>query len=197
VFVGTMYWPPNVDSVIHFCKDILPIVRRDMPELRFDIVGLRPAKPVLQLQKTVPHVRVVGSVPDVRPYMAESRVFVVPLRAGSGMRVKILNAMAVGIPVVTTSIGCEGIDGLVPVQEPHADHDNGDANIWVADSPEDFARALITLMTNDGIARTLSRNGRALMEAMYGWDSIRGRIIDLYGRIAEDLTARTRRTIAY
>jgi sugar transferase (PEP-CTERM/EpsH1 system associated) len=190
VFVGTMYWPPNVDSVIHFCDDILPIVRSELPELEFNIVGLRPTKAVLNLQSTVPGVHVVGSVPDVRPYMAESRVFVVPLRAGSGMRVKILNAMAVGIPVVTTSIGCEGIDGLVQVQRPLADHDNSDANIWVADSPHEFARAVVTLVTHDGIARTLSRNGRTLMETVYDWSIIRNRILDLYDRIEQEMPSR-------
>ncbi len=196
VFVGTMYWPPNVDSVIHFCNDILPIARSEIPELRFDIVGLRPTRSVLNLQSTVSGVHVIGSVPDVRPYMAASRVFVVPLRAGSGMRVKILNAMAVGIPVVTTSIGCEGIDGLVQVKEPLSDYDNSDANIWVANSPHEFARAVVTLITNDGIARTLSRNGRALMETAYEWSIIRNRILDLYDRIEQELTRKSPDTTA-
>jgi len=187
LFVGTMYWPPNVDSVIHFCKDILPIAQSEIPELRLDIVGLRPTRSVLNLEGSVPGVHVVGSVPDVRPYMAGSRVFVVPLRAGSGMRVKILNAMAVGIPVVTTSIGCEGIDGLVQVKEPLADHDNRDANIWIANSPSEFARAVVTLITNDEIARTLARNGRALMETVYDWSIIRNRILDLYDRIEQEI----------
>jgi glycosyltransferase involved in cell wall biosynthesis len=190
VFVGTMYWPPNVDSVIHFCNDILPIARSEIPELRFDIVGLRPTRPVLNLQSAVPPVRVVGSVPDVRPYMAQSRVLVVPLRAGSGMRVKILNAMAVGIPVVTTSIGCEGIDGLVPVQQPLSDHDNRNANIWVANSPHDFARAVVTLMRDDELASTLSYNGRQLMTQRYSWATIAQQILRVYDHIEVELKER-------
>jgi glycosyltransferase involved in cell wall biosynthesis len=98
--------------------------------------------------------------------------------------------MAVGIPVVTTSIGCEGIDGLVQVQRPLADHDNSDANIWVADSPHEFARAVVTLVTHDGIARTLSRNGRTLMETVYDWSIIRNRILDLYDRIEQEMPSR-------
>jgi sugar transferase (PEP-CTERM/EpsH1 system associated) len=190
VLVGTMYWPPNVDCAVHFCRDILPLARKEIPELAFEIVGLRPTKKVVRLQQRLHGVRVTGSVEDVRPYMLHSRVFVVPLRAGSGMRVKILNAMAVGIPVVTTSIGCEGIDGLVQVQQPLAGHDNRDANIWVADSPHEFARAVVTLMTNDGIARTLSRNGRTLMETVYDWSIIRNRILDLYDRIEQEIPSR-------
>ncbi len=190
VFVGTMYWPPNVDSVIHFCRDILPLAREEIPELEFDIVGLRPAKSVLRLEKTCSGVRVTGSVGDVRPYMARSRVLVVPLRSGSGMRVKILNAMAVGVPVVTTSIGCEGIAGLVPVQEPSNDRCNDDANIWIADSPEDLSRAIVTLARDDELARTLSRNGRELVEKTYDWSAISKRIIEVYDRIEETIATR-------
>ena len=192
VFVGTMYWPPNVDSVVHFCRDILPLARFDIPELEFDIVGLRPAKAVLKLGKTHSGVRVTGSVDDVRPYMAQSRVLVVPLRSGSGMRVKILNAMAVGVPVVTTSIGCEGIDGLVPVQEPITDQRNDKANIWIADSPKDFSRAVVTLTRDDSLARTVSRNGRELVETTYDWSIISSRIIEVYDRIEEDISTRRR-----
>jgi glycosyltransferase involved in cell wall biosynthesis len=190
VFVGTMYWPPNVDSVIYFCRDILPLARTEIPELEFDIVGLRPAKSVIRLEKTCSRVRVTGSVDDVRPYMAQSRLLAVPLRSGSGMRVKILNAMAVGVPVVTTSIGCEGIGGLVPVQEPSTDPCNENANIWISDSPEDFSRAVVKLAGDDKLARTLSRNGRKLVETTYDWSVISKRIVEVYDRIEESIAAR-------
>ena len=192
VFVGTMYWPPNVDSAIYFCEHILPLARKHIPELEFDIVGLRPAKAVLKLEKRIRGVRVFASVDDVRPYMSESRVFVVPLRAGSGMRVKILNAMAVGIPVVSTSVGCEGIAGLVPVKERASESDNRDANIWIADSRQDFSRAVVTLMKDDELARTLSRNGRKLMETAYDWSIIRRKIVSVYDEIEEEIERRRR-----
>ena len=190
VFIGTMYWPPNVDSVVYFCREILPLARRVIPELEFDIVGLRPTNTVLKLEKTCSRVTVTGSVDDVRPYMARCSVLVVPLRSGSGMRVKILNAMAVGVPIVTTSIGCEGIEGLVPVQEPIAEHRNDNANIWIADSPRDFSRAVVTLTRDDRLARTLSRNGRKLVEKAYDWSVISNRIIEVYDRIEESISTK-------
>lgn len=190
VFVGTMYWPPNVECVTRYCRDILPIIRESAPGLQFDIVGLRPARAVVELGRHVAGVHVSGSVEDVRPYMSRSRVFVVPLRAGSGMRVKILNAMATGVPVVTTSIGCEGIDGLVTVRTPTDSDANLEANIWVADSPEGFAEAVATLTRNDELATRLSRNGRKLMEERYDWGIISQRLLGLYDRIEADLKKR-------
>lgn len=183
VFVGTMYWPPNIDSVTYFCRDVLPLIRKDIPEAAFDIVGLKPARTVVELGKRITGVRVTGSVDDVRPYMSGTRVFVVPLRTGSGMRVKILNAMSVGVPVVSTSVGCEGIEGLVPVREPISENDNRDANIWVADSPDAFARAVIALTNDEKLASTLSRNGRKLMETAYDWVIIRRKIAYVYDEI--------------
>jgi glycosyltransferase involved in cell wall biosynthesis len=108
--VGTMYWPPNVDAVKWFCESILPLVRQDYPDALFQIVGARPTQSVSALASAQPDVvTVTGTVPDVRPYMAVCGVFVVPLRVGSGMRVKILNAMAMGLPIVSTKLGAEGI----------------------------------------------------------------------------------------
>lgn len=185
VFVGTMYWPPNVDSVTHFSRDILPAIREQIPGFRFDIVGLKPAKTVVRLAKSVPGVHVSGSVEDVRPFMARSRVFVVPLRIGSGMRVKILNAMAVGVPVVTTSVGCEGIRGLIPVKQPISECDNSNANIWIADTAADFCSAVVQLIGDHKLAQTLSKNGRKLMETVYNWSVIRERILELYDRIGQ------------
>jgi len=190
LFVGTMYWPPNVDCVTYYCRDILPLIRKSIRATQFDIVGLRPARAVIDLEKRVAGIHVSGSVDDVRPYMSRSRVLVVPLRAGSGMRVKILNAMAVGVPVVTTSIGCEGISGLVPVAKPTRLDANREANIWIADSPEEFSEAVVTLIRDDELASTISRNGRKLMLQRYDWTIIRQEILRIYDRIERDLGKR-------
>lgn len=187
MFVGTLYWPPNIDSVTHFSRDILPLVREEIPDAGFDIVGLRPAKAVVGLGKSIAGVDVTGSVDDVRPYMSRSRVFVVPLRAGSGMRVKILNAMAVGVPVVSTSIGCEGIEGLVTVRKPADSGANRQANIWIADSRAEFSEAVVTLTRDEELATMLSHNGRKLMVDKYDWEIIRQKILEFYGEIETDL----------
>ena len=193
--VGSMYWPPNVDAAVYFCRDILPLARESIPELEFDIVGLKPARVLLSLERAVSGVNVTGTVADVRPYMKDCGVFVVPLRAGSGMRVKILNAMATGIPVVSTSVGCEGIKGLVSVEEPLSERDNRKANIWVADSPEQFSRAVVSIISGNELAKTLSRNGRELMRTGYDWAVVREKILAVYDEMGEERRRREHRGV--
>ena len=130
LFLGTMHWPPNIDCVLHFHNEILPLVRREIPDVTFTIAGQRPPASITRLASD-PAVRVTGYVSDARELAAECGVFVVPLRSGSGVRVKILNAMAMGLPVVSTSVGAEGLEAV------HGEH------ILIADTPEDFARAVV------------------------------------------------------
>ncbi|MBC8102955.1 MAG: glycosyltransferase [Cytophagales bacterium] len=156
--VGTMYWPPNVAGVRWFCAEILPLIRRQAPDACFQIVGTKPTPAVRALARTGQGcIRVTGTVPDVRPFMADCGVFVVPLRAGSGMRVKILNALAMGLPVVSTTLGAEGI--AVTDRE----------NILLADTPEAFAAAVIRVLADRALAARLGAGGRALAVRSYDW----------------------------
>ncbi|HEY3232782.1 MAG TPA: glycosyltransferase, partial [Roseiflexaceae bacterium] len=107
--MATMYWPPNIDSVLWFAHEVLPHIRRDAPDAPFYIVGARPPAEVCALAND-PTIQVTGYVEDPQPYLESSALLIVPLRAGGGMRVKILEALARGIPVVSTTIGAEGID---------------------------------------------------------------------------------------
>jgi polysaccharide biosynthesis protein PslH len=167
VSIGTMYWPPNIDAISWFCREILPKIREREPEAKLMVVGARPTAEILALADA-PAVTVTGSVPDVRPYGTDCGAFIVPLRSGSGMRVKILNALAMGLPTVSTTIGAEGIEVT-----------DGE-NILLADTAEDFAAATLRLLSEPDLAARLAENGRKLMEERYGWDAIGAQLRQYY-----------------
>jgi sugar transferase (PEP-CTERM/EpsH1 system associated) len=162
--LGTMFWLPNVDGVLWFAKEVLPLVRREISGGKFYVVGKNPQREIRALQSASGNpaeaVVVTGYVKDPTPYFAKSAVFVVPLRAGGGMRVKILDAWARGIPIVSTSIGCEGIE----VRDGE--------NILVADAPQDFARAVVRVIQDRELARALAANGRKWVEQHYDWRQV-------------------------
>jgi polysaccharide biosynthesis protein PslH len=167
LFLGTMYWPPNVDCVHYFCREILPIVRKSVPDCGFTIAGQRPGKSVVALGSD-PAVTVTGYVDDVRELASDCGAFVVPLQAGSGVRVKILNAMSMGLPVVSTSVGAEGIEA-VP-----------DEHLLIADNPEDFAAAVVRVLSDTDLATRLGRNARQLACQKYSWETTGERALELY-----------------
>jgi glycosyltransferase involved in cell wall biosynthesis len=134
LFTGSMDWIPNIDGVLWFVKDVLPSIRRRRPFCSFTIVGRRPVAAVRALESVDPLIRVTGTVADVRAYLWSGRVSVVPLRVGSGTRLKIYESMAAGIPVVSTTIGAEGLNVSPP------------ENIRIADAPSSFARACLELL---------------------------------------------------
>jgi glycosyltransferase involved in cell wall biosynthesis len=140
VFVGTMNYRPNVDAVVYFTEEILPLVRQRHPELRFLIVGRDPARPVRKLTR-LPGVVVTGSVPDVSPYLAGARVAVAPFRIAQGVQNKVLEALARGLPVVLTSRSARPFSSL-PAQ-----------TLLVADTPKDFAEAVISALEDPLVAR--------------------------------------------
>jgi glycosyltransferase involved in cell wall biosynthesis len=157
VHIGTMYWPPNIDGMLWFAEEVWPAIRARRPETTFDLIGARPPKQVAALGQNGNGINVTDYVEDLGPYLAQTGVFVVPLRAGGGMRVKILNALAHGLPIVSTSLGCEGI------QVTH-EHD-----ILIADTPAEFADAVLRVLEDAGIAARLSHNGRRLAEMVYDY----------------------------
>lgn len=169
--IGTMSWLPNVDAITWFADEILPFVRQKKPDVRVCIVGANPAKEVVALGKQDSGVIVTGTVLDVRPYAKECGVFIVPLRSGSGVRVKILNALSMGLPVVSTTIGAEGI------AVTHGE------NILIADTPQDFADAVCRILNDREFADRLGTNGRALVEEKYTWEAVGKRLHAVYERV--------------
>jgi polysaccharide biosynthesis protein PslH len=156
VHLGTMFWPPNVDAVAWFANAILPLVRAERPQAGFDVIGARPPRAVRALARRA-GIRVIGYVADPDPYLREAGAFVVPLRAGSGMRVKILTALAQGLPVVATSIGCEGLEVET------------ERHVLIADSAGGFAAATLRVLGDRALAEALGRSGRALIETTYDY----------------------------
>jgi sugar transferase (PEP-CTERM/EpsH1 system associated) len=157
IFTGIMDYFPNVDGVVWFCHEILPRIRAVTADVTLTICGARPSAAVRALGR-LPGVVVTGKVPDVRPYMAESTVCVVPLRIARGVQNKLLAAMAMGMAVVTTSAASAGVEA-----KPGRD-------LFVADDPADFAAAVVKLLRDEGLRRSTNRAARASMEAKYDWD---------------------------
>lgn len=167
VFVGSMDYRPNIDAAIYFAREVWPLVRRRFPAWRFVIVGSDPARSVRALAAQ-PGIEVTGSVEDVRAYYGKALAAVVPLRMGGGTRLKILEAMAAGTPVVSTALGAEGID-FTP-----------DRDIILADKPADWLDALNALAGSAERWRELSCAGRDLVSSRYDWDAIGEELFDIY-----------------
>lgn len=155
--IGTMFWPPNIDGVRWFIQEVLPLIRTRQPDVVFDVVGARPPSDLVQTGAQESTVNVTGYVEDPQPYLEQAGVMVVPLRAGGGMRVKILNAMAQALPIVSTTIGCEGIQ-VIPGRD-----------LLLADTPEAFANAVLRLLQNRELANKLGQNGRKLVRVVYDY----------------------------
>jgi sugar transferase (PEP-CTERM/EpsH1 system associated) len=178
VFTGLLSYRPNADAVIWFVNEILPLIRRVRPAVVFTVAGASAPPEVLRLAGA--NVAITGRVPDVRPYVLPASVAVVPLRMGSGTRLKVLEGLAMGKAVVSTSVGCEGIavrDG---------------EHLLVADQPEQFARRVLELLDDPRRRSILGTAGRALVERDYSWESVSERLERFY---VEQLSARVHEPI--
>lgn len=158
VFIGSMDYHANISGVLHFAGEILPRIHARLPDVRTYIVGKNPSREVRRLASD--RVIVTGAVPDVRPYVAAAGVSVVPLLVGGGTRLKILEAMAMGKAIVSSSVGAEGIPG-----------GDGDT-IMLADDPETFARRVVELLEDPSRARDLGRRARVFVLRRYAWSAI-------------------------
>jgi len=172
VFVGKMDYRPNIDAVLWFCREILPLVRNRIPEFTFTICGGHPVDAVLELRR-IDGVLVTGRVPDTRPFLDGAALVVVPLRAGSGTRLKVLEAMAMARPVVSTPFGVEGLN-VVPGE-----------HFVEAGSAEEFAGRVLQLLGDPGFRERLGRAGRGLVETFYGWPSIVSSLTRVYSELLE------------
>lgn len=170
IYIGSMDWYPNEDAVAFFADEVFPRIQEKVPDVAFSIVGGNPSGRVQKLAER-DGVVVTGRVPEIKPYFAEATVFVVPLRIGSGTRLKILEALAMGKAIVSTSVGAEGLDLK-----------NGE-EIFIADEPEAFADAVTRLLTDSALRRRIGENGRARVERDYDWRRIGEKLHTLYTQI--------------
>jgi polysaccharide biosynthesis protein PslH len=169
---GTLNYRPNVLGAIWFCDEVLPLVQAEVPEARLDLVGRQPVPEVAALTRRS-GVHLQADVPQMAPWFARARVVVVPLRVGTGTRLKALEAMAAGRPVVGTRIG---LGGLGVVDGEHA---------RVVDDPAAMAAAIVELLTSDAAAQALAVAGRRLVEERFRWDALGDRLADALETIAK------------
>jgi polysaccharide biosynthesis protein PslH len=174
VFVGSMSYVPNVDAAEFFVRDVLPRIAREVSEVTLTIVGARPAPAVRRLAAD-PRVQVTGLVDDVRPFYAAAAAAVVPLRIAGGVRMKILEAMALGSPLVSTSIGAEGL-GLQDGRE-----------LLIADTPQQFADAVIRLLRDARLRDTLARQARETAVRRFSWESVARTLEGVYDSIVGEV----------
>lgn len=169
VTLGTLHYPPNADGIRWFFNDVFPIIRERIPQVTLTIIGKNPPRDFLELAARCPGtIKVTGYVPDLVPYLEQSAVMVIPVRAGGGMRVRILEAFAYAMPVVTTTVGLEGIDAEL------------DKDILVADTATDFANRVGELLECVPLQERLSANGRKLAETKYDWQVVLSAMKPIY-----------------
>lgn len=160
VFCGSMDWLPNVDAVVYFLAEVLPLIRAKLPGATFTIAGRSPDDRVLKAVQGLTGVCVTGKVDDMRPYLWGSKISIVPIRIGGGTRLKIYECMAAGVPVVSTTVGAEGLR-----------YRDGE-DLILADDPSSFAAACIRLLTEDAVRHTIARNALERAQRECSWEAV-------------------------
>ena len=160
VFTGSMDWMPNADGITWFTEQVWPRVRAAKPDATFTVVGRNPPAAVQALATPGSGIEVTGSVPDVRPYLGAGSAFVVPLRIGGGTRLKIYEAMAMECPIVSTTVGAEGL----PVK--HEEH------LRLADEAADFAAQCVELLDRTELAHAMAQRAARYVRDNFGWDAV-------------------------
>lgn len=173
IFFGSLDWYPNSDAMIYFVEEMWPTLKNIHSELKLTIVGKNPSDKLRALIDAQTDINHIGFVKDIRSSSEKARIFICPMRDGGGTRLKILDALAQGLPVVSTQIGAEGL-GL-----------ENKKNILIADTPEDFIRHIEELLINDTLCMRLSRNGREFIEEKFCYDTIGSKLCGLYHEIAQ------------
>ena len=169
VFTGKMDFRPNVDAVLWFADHVFPIIRASVPDAQFYVVGQRPHDRLDRLRGG-PGITVTGWVPETRPYIASADVYVIPLRSGGGTRLKVLEAMAMGRPIVSTTMGCDGFPVL------------SGREVLLADDPQSFAQQVLGLLADPERGTSLARSA-VRFAAAYDWSQILPRLESAYARV--------------
>ncbi len=171
-YIGNMAFAPNADGILYFARSIWPRILRDVPDAQLWIVGQDPPRRVRRLGEQA-GVRVTGTVPDIRDYYLRSAVIVCPTRFGAGTLNKVLEPLALGLPVVASSVAAEGLD----VRRDDA--------LLVADDPEDFARRVVDVLRDPAMGHRLGACGQAAVRAKYGWDRSVAKLESVYYELVD------------
>lgn len=168
IFVGGMNWYPNRDAIMFLCNEIWPLLKEEIPEISLTVVGAQPPTELLDLSKTDNNIEVTGFVDDMRPYMRKAEIYMCPMRDGGGTRLKILDALAMGKAIVSTSLGIEGIS-----VEP-------EKNVLIANEASEFVGQIKRLIENPELREKLGSEGRKLAEEKYSWKVIGKELNSVY-----------------
>jgi len=172
VWVGGMKDLYNREAVEYFCRFIFPLIMRDVPDVKFIAIGKSPAPTLEELARTNHNIKIPGFVEDIRKVMREAAVYIAPMKSGGGTKLKVLNALSMAKPLVTTSVGAEGIDITDGV------------HFMLADDAVTFAAKTVKLLNNPALAKKLGDNGRKRMIEKYSWDIIGRQMDDIYNELA-------------
>ena len=167
LYLGTMFWPPNVEGAVWFLQEVWPLVRHELPQATFTIAGKNPPAELAALA-VGQNVELTGYVPDPLPWLEQARAFIIPLLSGGGMRVKIVEAWRWGLPIVSTTLGAEGID-----------YRDGE-NLLIGNTPADFAAAVLRLLREPDLNQRLRVNGRRWVEKHYDYRRVYGAWDEVY-----------------
>jgi glycosyltransferase involved in cell wall biosynthesis len=170
VFTGSMDWSPNIEGMLWFAAEVLPLIRAERPSVSVAIVGRDPAPALRNLATSDARIRVTGTVPNIRPWLWDSAVSIVPLRVGGGTRLKIFEAVAAGVPVVSTTVGAEGLPLTHPTQ------------IRLADSPAAFAAECLALLASRELRRTIANDALIYVAERYSWAKVTAQFADILAR---------------
>ncbi|MFT3929931.1 MAG: glycosyltransferase [Spongiibacteraceae bacterium] len=170
VFVGTLNWYPNIEAVLYIAKELWPRLKQKFPDICIDIIGANPPAEIKEIAKADKSFRVLGFVDDIRPYIESAAVYLCPIRDGGGTKLKVLDAMALGAPMVAHPIACEGI--------AVADRED----VLFAESTDDFIARVSELLESETLRKHLSTNARAVIEKNYGYEAIGKQLSSAYER---------------
>lgn len=172
-FLSNMGGSPTTENVLHFYNNIYPMIRKQMPKLKLYLVGRDPVKEIMDLSSD-PFVKVTGFVEDVRPYLAKSSVFIAPMILGTGLKYKVLEAMAMQKPVVSTKIGAQGIKAV------HG------KDMFITDNEKEFAEFVLRLLNDKKLNDSLGLNSRRIIEEEYSWDKIAEKFNEIIKMVTSD-----------
>ncbi len=173
IMVSGMNWFPNRDAVLYMVEQIWPRLTQEMPDLKLTIVGASPPQQVLDLAARDPRLTVTGFVDDVRPYMEKAQVYLCPMRDGGGTRLKILDALSMGVPIVSTTMAVEGI------------HVQPERDVLTADTPDQFVRQIRRLVQDADLRQSIATNGRTFVEQNFSWSVVGRRMQEIFKSLVE------------
>lgn len=168
IFAGGLNWYPNYDAMKFFLEEIWPLLNAHLPHITMTIIGAAPPTWMQELARKQPNLRVLGFVDDVRPYLSEAQIYICPIRDGGGTKLKVLDALAMQIPLVADPIACEGI----------AVTDND--TVLYATNPAEYVQKISRLLENQNLYEKLAQQGRSLIEEKYSFISLGKKLADIY-----------------